>query len=237
MKLIFSVLDRTDLWPHFRAHYQTQGITQFLCITYGPQLDGAIMIPASIPKQSFTGVNDATQHNRVLQQFVSPNEWCAIADLDEFSIVDEGNSTLVDACRQAQADGCNVISGVMQDRLTKDGHFPAHLEADIWTQFPLQLDITNRVLGGCKDKVVCLKGWVRVGGGHHYPIKADTVFPWHIKATVHHFKWWGANPTQFFTHRINEGKGQWYTNELQRLATHLEQHDGHIDTSIEQDNV
>jgi len=237
MKLIFSVLDRTDLWPHFQAHYQAQGVTQFLCITYGPKLDGAIMIPASISSQSFTGVNDANQHNRVIQQFVSQNEWCVIADLDEFAIVNDGSSTLIDACTQAQKQHYNVITGVMLDRVTRDGHFPANLEENIWQQFPIGMNVTGSIVGGCIDKVVCLQGNIRVGGGHHYPLQNAHVRQWHKKINVHHFKWWGTNPTQFFLKRIHEGKEQPYTQELNRLNEYLCNNNNHIDVCIEQDNV
>jgi hypothetical protein len=221
MKLIFSVLDRHELWPHFRDYYQAQGVTQFLCVSYGPVLDGVTTIRANIPQQEFTGIGDAQKHNAVMRQHVRPYEWCIIADLDEFHKVP--GMTLVQAIQQAQADGANHIKGHFHDRVTADGSIPEQLEDDIWQQFPLATNATQVVSGGWMKKVVAVKGSLRINGGHHAlhdDCKAQGKL-WQTWAQVHHFKWWGPNPARFFPSRF-KGKPV-YRQELEKLASYFQE--------------
>ena len=136
MKLIFSVLDRHELWPTFRDYYRSMGITQFLCVSYGPKLDGVTAhFPAHIPPKEFNGPHDALNHNYIIDRCIQPDEWYAIADLDEFTVFPDG-STLIDATRRATKDGANLICSTFRDRITADGSIPTVLEDDIWKQFP-----------------------------------------------------------------------------------------------------
>jgi hypothetical protein len=214
-------LDRYELWPHFKRHYEQQGVTQFICVSYGPQLPGTYTIQANVPVAKFTGNLDATLHNNVIQRVIEPNEWFLIADLDEFAILP--GMTLAQATRQADADGANCIKGLFADRITADGSFPAQLENDIWQQFPLCTNATERICGGCPTKIVAIKGPTPVSGGHHILASAAPM-PWVFNAWTHHFKWWGTNPGQFFWNRFEEPG--YYRVELMRLRQHLEKHDG-----------
>jgi hypothetical protein len=139
--------------------------------------------------------------------------------------------TLAQATQQADSDGANYIKGLFADRITADGSFPAQLEDDIWQQFPLCTDVTERVCDGCPKKIVAIKGPTPVGGGHHIfddAIPTPYYKPWAPNAWIHHFKWWGPNPEQFFWDRFDE-QGL-YRTELVLMLEHLRKHDG-IDTT------
>jgi hypothetical protein len=215
MKLIFSALDDIRLWPHFKDHYVQQGISQFLCVSYGPRPDGALIIPASIPPSLFTGDNDAVQHNAVIDRYVCRDEWCIIADLDEFA--EFPGTTLLQEVRVAEKYGANVVMGTFRDRITEDGDFPAHLGPDIWSQFPLQTNATESLTSGWPHKVIVFRGTKRVGSGHHTVIHHENAKVWRNNGIVHHFKWWG-NPRRFGVRFDEQGV---YRAELNRLEKYL----------------
>lgn len=229
MKLIFSVLDRHDLWPHFRKHYEAQGVTQFLCVTYGPRLDGVTHIPATIPPESFSGIHDAQFHNNVLDMYVRPSEWCVVADLDEFIVVPD--MTLREAASCAQREGANYVRGQFYDRLTADGSLPAELDDDIWTQFPLSTNVTQVIARGCVEKVTIIRGDTRVAGGHH-ALATTPVYPWKTMSKVYHFKWWGNDDNFFLTrwHNARESAHP-YAHEKEDTVEHLHTHKNCIDLS------
>ena len=229
MKLIFSVLDRYDIWPHFRKHYEEQGVTQFICVSYGPKLPGVYTIPAGLPVKDFTGIKDSICHNRVISQVIEHGEWFLIADLDEFAVVPGIN--LHEATGAADVVGATYICGWFYDRITADGSIPAQLEDDIWKQFPLATNASEVLCGGWTQKVVAVKGPTPVNGGHH-DLRDDVPGwwrkQWRVRAQVHHFKWWGENPDKFFWNRFDE-QGC-YREELTRMTNHFRKHGG-IDTT------
>lgn len=230
MKIIFSVLDRYDLWPHFRSYYQAQGITQFVCVSYGPRLPGTIHIDANLPPSEFTGSEDALRHNKVIQDIIKPDEWFFIADLDEF-IQMEG-TTLVNGIQVAQEAGANCIQGIFNDRITPDGSFPAKLEDDIWKQFPIRANVTEKICGGLQIKLVALRGPTPVNSGHHTvreDVDKSSMLRLNVFAKVHHFKWWGENVGDFFWNRTDEPG--LYRVELSKLTEHFKKHNG-IDLTV-----
>lgn len=229
MKLIFSVLDRYELWPHFKRHYEAQGVTQFICVSYGPKLPGTYTIEAKVPVAQFSGELDAALHNSVIKRVIEPGEWFIIADLDEFAVVP--GMSLAQVVQKADAGGYNIIRGLFADRVTADGSLPAELEEDIWQQFPLTTDATEYICEGCPKKMVAIKGPLPVSGGHHIlkqgtPAEVYNIMP--ENAWVHHFKWWGPNPAEFFWNRFDE-QGL-YREELKMMLAHFEKHGG-IDTT------
>jgi len=230
MKIIFSVLDRYDLWPHFRKHYQAQGVTQFVCVSYGPQLPGTLTVNAGITPCDFTGQKDALLHNSLIYRIIEPDEWFIIADLDEFAEVP--NMSLREATQEAQSAGANHIRGIFYDRVTANGSIPTHLEDNIWQQFPLSTNATSVICGGWAEKMVAIHGKIPVNGGHHdvhETVSEQYKRQWPTIAHVHHFKWWGKDMARFFWTRTHEPGI--YRVELQRLVQHFNQHQG-LDLTI-----
>ncbi len=230
MKLVFSVLDRCDLWPQFKAHYEAQGITEFICVSYGPKIPGTKHIESQIPASKFNGYVHADVHNRVVKNHIKIGEWFIVADLDEFSVIP--GISLQQATEQADIDGATFIQGLFSDRLTIDGSFPAQLQDNIWEQFPICTDITSSINKGACAKIVAIKGPMPVCAGHHDLDKSlisktsyvpSTMCPW-----VHHFKWWGVNPCEFFWGRGNEKdcRQTYYRQELVRMIKHLNDNNG-----------
>lgn len=228
MKLIFSVLDRADIWPQFRRYYQSQGVTEFLCVSYGPQLDGvAHTFKSPIEHHQFTGRADADCHNEVINRMVRPDEWCIVADLDEFYSVP--GMSLIDTIHLAQREKCNHIRGIFYDRITADGHLPAKLEPNLWKQFPWSVNASEVISGGCIHKICAMRGDMRVAQGHHAVI-TNPRRPLNRLAKVYHFKWWAPDPTNWFGDRPMTDK--LYKSEMTRLDAHLKQHSGYLDTSV-----
>jgi hypothetical protein len=221
MKLIFSVLDRHELWPIFRDYYKAQGITQFLCVTYGPRLNGVTHIPAPIPPREFNGDRDAQFHNAVIDEYVKPSEWYAIADLDEFVVFPDG-STLCEAVARATKDGANLIWGNFRDRITADGSIPTQLEQDIWKQFPLKTNATEALTGGCSTKITAAVGKLHLRGGHHNITDESWKQGkrWQTYSEVHHFKWWGELLAPRFKAL------PCYQQELDQLEQHIQANNG-----------
>jgi len=226
MKLIFSVLDRHELWPIFRDYYKAQGITQFLCVTYGPRLDGATHILSHVPPEEFNGERDADHHNAVIDNYVEPDEWYAIADLDEFVVFPDG-STLCEAVARATKDGANLIWGNFRDRITADGSIPTQLEKDIWKQFPLKTNATTALTGGCSTKITAAVGKLHLRSGHHNITDESWrcgARRWQTHSEVHHFKWWGENLTQFLSSRFKALP--FYQQELDKLRQYIQANNG-----------
>lgn len=238
MKLFFSVVDRIDLWPHFRRHYEQQGVTEFFCLTYGSDGNRNILDDdvthweINIPKTDYTGKQDSINQNIFIAMNVHPMEWFVVADLDEFHVVP--GMTLIDAARLAEADGTHYIQGRFFDRVTADGHLPAQLEDDIWNQFPLSTNATVVVAHGETNKISVARGDCRFNAGHHWLSNAwkrnhPKWKPWKTKSKTYHFKWWGGDGTgesvaQFFDRRYHDLAP--YRRELNNLFTHVRTHDG-----------
>lgn len=240
MKIFFSVVDRIDLWPHFRRHYEAQGVTEFFCLTYGPNGDRNILDndvthwEINIPKVDYVGKKDTINQNCFIGMHVHPKEWFVIADLDEFHVVPD--MTLLQAARHAEAEGCHYIQGRFYDRVTANGHLPAELENDIWKQFPLSTNATVVVSHGEINKVSVARGDVRFSAGHHYVHgrrRNDKKIPWEVNSKTYHFKWWGGqgggkSVAQFFNDRYVDLPP--YLREKANLTEHFHEHDG-IDVS------
>jgi hypothetical protein len=202
-------------------------VTQFFCVSYGPRPDNVhgIFYP-HVSRQRFSGIDDAISHNKVIRDYVDDNEWCIVADLDEFYSVP--GMKLTDAIQQADIAKCTHLRGIFYDRITSDGSFPAHLEDNLWKQFPLSVNATAAISRGCNQKVCAVRGYQLVGPGHHTMETKSKPWPDQI-VKVYHFKWWGSHPAQWFGTRPNTNPQ--YLDERERLASHLRKY-GRLNTSL-----
>jgi hypothetical protein len=195
MKMLFCVYDRTELLPFFLNYYSRIGITEFICgVHNGPNnpaysqvANFAYRFPLTVI-ESFSGAvtrcdigNAEIEFWNRLKLHFQPNEWHAIADLDEFVFFPEGESC-VDVARQAEILGVCAVGGSFCDRVSLTGCFPS-IGNTLDQTYPLACDLT-RFLGGKTSKVVLVKGNVNLGAGHHMCNTKTFKL-----AEVHHFKW------------------------------------------------
>jgi hypothetical protein len=202
LKLICTITNNADLVPAFLEHYTAQGVTHFYFFRYASA--DIIVVPEKF-KEQVTIVNSCCVEGvveydynvlnppRLLQKiFVRADEWHITADLDEFSVMPDGQR-LVDVIEECERKGLNYISGYFVDRFAVENKLPDKLEGNIWKQFPKSGDFTQSVVKGCTEKCVATKGNIYLNAGHHNADKthAHLVKPYPIKAKVNHFKWWG----------------------------------------------
>jgi hypothetical protein len=225
MKLIFSVRDDIEIWPMFKGFYEIQGITEFLCVSYGPKLWGDNVITeyvSEIDKGRSLGYNDSLMQEIVKKKHLKVGEWVVTADLDEFITFGEiEKNSITRECELAKSRNCEYILGRFVDRVTTDGSLPEKLEDDIFVQFPICKDITERILGGCSDKVVASRFDVELSAGHHYPVKKNLNMHNRI-ASVNHFKFW-KNSIKRIEKRKNEYQSKnipWY-KESERFLEYI----------------
>lgn len=193
LPVIFSIEDDARLLPHFIRHYTTEGCTEFLACLWSdmniPQVRAHLRAVAHriipVPGRFATGRSDSDFQDQVRRAHVAPDQWYVIADMDEFHRVP--GFTLAEAVKRAAAAGAVAIAGEFVDRVTLDGSLPQELAADVWRQFPLETEMTKRLLTGCTRKVLAARGDQAVNAGHH----DHDGEAWAHRGRVHHFKWWG----------------------------------------------
>jgi len=134
-----------------------------------------------------SGPKETPGINLIRQEFVQPDEWFAIADLDEFIRPLRG-SNLIDLASKARASGYSAVHGSLVDRIAATGQFPA-IDHDntLDEQFSLECDLTEAG-GAMSSKIFLSRGNVEVTHGHHRVTSAD-IPVMHNGGEVHHFKW------------------------------------------------
>lgn len=203
MTIITPIYDRIDLLAFYLQYYKRQGVERFVVALYngeksplhdairriGNQIKVDLHIRPSVicPLPEFSGPRETPGINLIRQEFIRPDEWFAIADLDEFIRPLHGSS-LIDLASKAAASGYNAVHGAMLDRIAATGQFPA-IDPDntLDEQFPLQCDLTG-ACGAMSSKIFLSQGNLAVTDGHHRLNRGD-VSIMHDGGEVHHFKW------------------------------------------------
>lgn len=191
MKLISSILYDYQILPYFIRHYQEQGVNKFFFFVYDIKFDleieNCFFIKSSIEENSFCAELDSEVRNFMRRIFVKKNEWYVIADLDEFSTIE--NMTLKETTLKCEEKKCDVILGNFYDRITLDGSIPQKLSNNLWEQFPVIAPVTERIRKAPTHKLVAAKGNIASDWGHHTPLGNFIAYP--TRARVNHFSWWG----------------------------------------------
>jgi len=125
---------------------------------------------------------------RLKSKFCGPDDWIALADLDEFVEFTEAPKALLALCKSQNVD---YVTGHFLDRLGAGGTLPALEETvtrPLWDQFPLGCHLTRDVARATDSKVVLASSQSSIKPGSHQatgrplPIRSGS-------AIVHHFKW------------------------------------------------
>jgi hypothetical protein len=168
VKLFTSVLDDTKLLPHFLRHYASAGVSDFYIVA--PSELASEIAPLSSDyritlcrtgfselRESFRRGNIATDHmSAIRRRHQGEDEWVIIVDLDEFIEFDESLSSII---ATADAEGANVVRGIMYDRLAADGQ-PADVkpDLDLAKQYPVRWRFMRDVRRGWEHKAAIVKG-------------------------------------------------------------------------------
>lgn len=225
MKMFVSISDESALWPHFVRYYHQMGVNEFFVAT----LPTTLPLPAvreNVRVRTFPRIPPGDMHMgghtvtyELRRQFVGPEEWHWIADLDEFHELDRPLDQLL---AQATALGYNSVGGRFVDRITADGSLPAIGDQDLFEQFPVECDITHKLLGAHNRKVMLIRGPLASRHIYH-SLQGERPFP--TEMTIYHFKW-NASVLSMLTTRLRQEKenGWAHWGESKRFMSHLETH-------------
>jgi hypothetical protein len=189
--------------PQFVNHYRRSGVEEFrislhvspslssteafeqaecvheVCRSIGVILSAVIRIP-------FDAMALRKHHDEIQQEY-SKDTWFIWADIDEFQ---DYRGNLRELTENWDDRGIDIVAGEFVDRITSTGELVLFDPTrSIWEQYPLGCRITELIVKGQTNKVVCSKGYVAVKHANHDPIKGQ-VLRWADECVaVHHFKW------------------------------------------------
>jgi len=191
MKLFTAISHDTRLLPHFLAHYQQAGITDFF-IAVDPRFEAAasklklnynIVLYTDLDViEAIVGGSAAVAKMRHEHQ--GPGEWAMVVDLDEFV---EFGADIREVTNFAEQERANVVRAVMWDRFTRDGR-PACFdgEGDLDSLFPIRARFIKNVMHGTDFKGVLVKGLLKAHGAHH---RFEDEIVCSRELELSHFKW------------------------------------------------
>jgi FkbM family methyltransferase len=179
MKLFCTITDDDRLLPHFIRHYREVGVREFFFAVAPSVMRSIAQIrdrhtmdgdqctitayDALDVANSIGGGNSAVSEMRRWHQ--SADEWAMIVDLDEF-VEFKTSPEFITAV--AEAEGANVVRGVMFDRLPRDGNLmPFYPDTDLERAYPVKARFNSVVLGAFDMKGVLVKGHLAGLNAHH----------------------------------------------------------------------
>ena len=234
MKLFVAVSHHATLFPHFLRHYASVGISRFFVavdeVTEQAVRNLAVHFDLVVVTdldtcESIEGGTAAVSQMR--RRFTSPDEWVAIADLDEFQVHPSGVAATAQA---AEAEGANVVRGRMIDRVATDGLLkPIGVDDDLWRMFAQRCLVTARLQEGLAYKCALVRGLLESGRNEdglslaHHHMTNERVASSEIE--IHHFKWNAEVLARLQTAMARaKAAGQPFWVEYQRVLDHLRQH-------------
>jgi glycosyltransferase involved in cell wall biosynthesis len=238
VKLFTSALDDVKLLPHFLRHYVRAGIADFyiaapseLASEIAPlQADYRITLHTterSEMDESCRRSALAANHTDPMRERHQDNdEWVVIVDLDEF--IDFDDESVEGTIAAAEAEGANVVQGIMYDRFSEDGQ-PVDVEpdADLAKLFPVRWRFARDIKRADDHKAVLVKGLLRAApvAEHHRMIgerASDTVL------TIDHYRWTAGSIEMLRerSQRFREAGSPWWI-EYERALEHYETY-GHF---------
>jgi hypothetical protein len=129
-----------------------------------------------------TGEVSAVTEMRRLQQNI--NEWIIIVDLDEFVEFPDPIPTILS---RADAEGANVVRGIMWDRFTAHGGgAEVTPESDVRVVFPVRARLVKNVMRGMDFKGVLIKGHLKSCCAHHM-FEEEIVY--YRELEISHYTW------------------------------------------------
>jgi hypothetical protein len=229
LKLFVCVFDDARLLPHFLRHYVRLGVTEFH-IAAPPQLAGyvanttrdyrAIQYHDFNVAGSFTGGVEAVTKMRELAQGLE--EWVVIVDLDEFV---EFPELVTDLVGRVEAEGGNIVRGIMYDRFAIDGHLKSFDDSsNLSALFPVRARFRSAVMRGNEFKGVLVKGHLKSQYAHHQFYDER---PYSKLLDISHYKWNDrAIDRTRLAHEMCAAAGSPgdFDSEFTRVLSHYDQH-------------
>jgi putative methyltransferase (TIGR04325 family) len=182
VKLFTSVVDDSDLLPHFLRHYAQAGVTDFYVVAPSEMVD--VMTPrvsdyhiTIVPADPVGGarpVGSAEHVGKLLRRYQGKDEWVVIVDVDEFI---EFPESIADITAAADAVGANVVRGIVRDRFSADGHQrEVEPASDLAELFPVRSRFVRDVMQGCDYKAILVKGLLEgMHGADHHTLAGENV--------------------------------------------------------------
>src|SRR5437773_12048735 len=128
MNLICNVVHDCRLLPYFLKYYSSCGVSRFIFgiwngrsnplwdeVVNGTQQHQVVVVPSFY--EPFNGELDGISQDRLRLEYVRPNEWYAVADLDEFHRI-PGYENFQEAAAAAEREGAHLIRGYFLDRFS-----------------------------------------------------------------------------------------------------------------------
>jgi hypothetical protein len=229
VKLFVCVFDDVRLLPHLLRHYVRFGVSEFHVaappllandITGASRKFRVIQYNDLNAAGSFTGGTEAVTKMRELAQ--GPEEWVVIVDLDEFV---EFPESVIDLVRKVEAEGANIVRGIMYDRFAIDGQLIAFDDnSDLTALFPVRARFRRVVMGGNEIKGILVKGHLRSHRAHH-EFYDET--PYSQILEISHYKWnnRAIDRTRLAREMCSAANSPWdFDSEFKRVLDHYEQH-------------
>jgi hypothetical protein len=227
MKLFTAIYDDARLLGHFLAHYGRAGVTKFFIAVAG-DLDSAVrrFMPQypiilceglEVADQYPFGVNATTEARRRYQK---TDEWVLVVDIDEFV---EFPRPMGDIIAAAEAEGANVVQGIMYDRFSADGQ-PHGFDSssNLASLYPVKTRFIRDVMKGADWKGVLVKGDIRPAGNFHN-WEGQIVHSQIIE--ISHYKWTTERIIDRVRsdYRITSEMGLPSADEYKRVLDHYDQ--------------
>jgi hypothetical protein len=194
MQLFTSIYADCHLLPHFLDHYSSLGVSRVVAlvnVAAQPDLLERVrqhaashdLVVGAVIEEDFDAPRTYAALERLKERHCVPTEWVFVADLDEFVELPEPLDALIRRCENSGAD---YVRGLLVDRISADGSFPALDGRPIGVQFPLAADLTTNLLCACPTKVPLMRATCPIQTGLHatrgVPLPAPVL-------RVHHYKW------------------------------------------------
>lgn len=200
--LVATIGSDYRLLPKFIRYYKKFGITNFLIILNTLSetpiyiLKSFGISPKKIWKEPFSETLKQKYEREIIEENCTDHDWVVYADLDEFQYYPMGFMNYISLC---EIKGIDFLEGRLVDRISESGELVDLNESkSLEEQFPLRGYITNNLLNAWDKKIVCAKGNLIVGGGHHIFLDRTTykTLPYDTDLNeysqsieIHHFKW------------------------------------------------
>lgn len=228
MTIFVAIVDRVGLLPFFLRYYSKQGITRFVYILFNgdknpcyPELSAMSqgytweMRPFEGDQGRYQPQYEVCPINLAKEEFVKPDEWYAVADLDEFHHYGVAFPQVVE---EAKRRGFQCIWSMLVDRFGPGASsLPLRQDLTLDEQFPLCSHITEWS-GGNPYKVGLQVGEFEIYCGHH------CARDWgYRRGKTHHFRWHGQY-RNYLAERLREQEqiNDFWVGEHYRLLAILD---------------
>jgi hypothetical protein len=234
LTIIVNIYRDAKLLPHFLDHYAEWGFSRVLIVVneHGapdllPLVEGYCAAASGLEARVVTTYSEEHHTFRfrerlieVVAEHVPPGAWYSTPDLDELITYPLPLPALIAA---SEAQGVTAVMGQFIDHIARDGSLPPIGTESLWSQFPLEADVTRLILKAKISKVIFQTGPLQLGM-HGTQVPALS-----LVGRVHHFKW-NADVLERLRERavIHKKNGLSWWVESQRFLDHIAAH-GRID--------